>query len=151
MIKKREGIHMFLVNVEGAVYRGDKWLIIERSAKEEHAGGLLSLVGGTTENESQSVDLLERTLIRELYEEVGVKVMDKLNYVRSTSFTIPNGNLVLDVVFLCEYRAGEPYPKSPDEVESVHWMTTEEIVNHPKAPIWLIDNIKAADSIKKLL
>lgn len=141
---------MFLVNVEGAVYREDKWLIIERSTKEEHAGGLLSLVGGTVENEGHSVDILERTLIRELYEEVGVKVMDKQTYVRSTSFPIPNGKEVIDIVFLCQFKEGEPYPKSPEEVESVHWLTTEEILNHPKSPIWLIDSIKAADYIKKL-
>ena len=37
---------MFIVNVEGAIRKNDKWLsIIERSKKEEHAGGLLSLVG----------------------------------------------------------------------------------------------------------
>jgi 8-oxo-dGTP diphosphatase len=142
---------MFLVNVEGAVYRGDKWLVIERSTKEEHAGGLLSLVGGTVENEGHSVDLLERTLVRELYEEVGVKVKDKLNYVRSTSFPIPEGSLVIDIVFLCEFKEGEPFPKSSDEVESVHWLTTEEIINHSKSPIWLIDSIKSADQIKKHL
>jgi 8-oxo-dGTP diphosphatase len=142
---------MFLVNVEGAVYRGDKWLVIERSTKEEHAGGLLSLVGGTVENEGHSVDLLERTLVRELYEEVGVKVKDKLNYVRSTSFPIPEGRLVIDIVFLCEFKEGEPFPKSPDEIESVHWLTTEEIINHSKSPIWLIDSIKSADQIKKHL
>lgn len=37
---------MFIVNVEGAVRRAGKWLIVERSRKEEHAGGMLSLVGG---------------------------------------------------------------------------------------------------------
>ncbi|KAF0816138.1 MutT/Nudix family protein [Bacillus sp. ZZV12-4809] len=28
---------MFIVNVEGAIRKNDKWLIIERSKKEEHA------------------------------------------------------------------------------------------------------------------
>ncbi|KWX72124.1 hypothetical protein AMQ84_25905 [Paenibacillus riograndensis] len=37
---------MFIVNVEGAICRDDKWLVITRSTKEEHAGGTLSLVGG---------------------------------------------------------------------------------------------------------
>ena len=40
---------MFIVNVEGAVYKNGKWLLIERSLKEEHAGGTLSLVGGKVE------------------------------------------------------------------------------------------------------
>lgn len=40
---------MFIVNVEGAIYKNEKWLLIRRSKKEEHAGGLLSLVGGKVE------------------------------------------------------------------------------------------------------
>ncbi len=35
---------MFVVNVEGAIRRNEKWLLIRRSEKEEHAGGGLSLV-----------------------------------------------------------------------------------------------------------
>lgn len=34
---------MFIVNVEGAVYRDKQWLLITRSMKEEHAGGLSRL------------------------------------------------------------------------------------------------------------
>lgn len=37
---------MFIVNVEGAIRKDGKWIIIERSYKEEHAAGSLSLVGG---------------------------------------------------------------------------------------------------------
>ncbi|CEG27208.1 NUDIX hydrolase [Bacillus sp. B-jedd] len=91
---------MFFVNVEGAVYKDNKWLIIARSLKEGHAGGLLSLVGGTVENEGNSKNILERTLRRELFEEVGVKVKEKIDYVRNTSFTLENGNEVIDIVFL---------------------------------------------------
>jgi 8-oxo-dGTP diphosphatase len=32
---------MFVVNVEGAIHRNGKWLLIRRSEKEEHAGGML--------------------------------------------------------------------------------------------------------------
>jgi NADH pyrophosphatase NudC (nudix superfamily) len=141
---------MFYVNVEGAVYKNGKWLIISRSLKEEHAGGLLSLVGGTVENEGNSTEILERTLRRELFEEVGVKVKDKMNYVRNTSFKLDNGTEVIDIVFLCEFEKGDPFPKSPDEVDAVFWMSTDEIVNHPKAPIWLADSIKEAEALLKV-
>lgn len=53
---------MFVVNVEGAIRRNEKWLLIRRSEKEEHAGGGLSLVGGKCEIEGNSSDILERTL-----------------------------------------------------------------------------------------
>lgn len=42
---------LYIVNVEAAVYKNDKWLIIKRSEKEEHASGLLSMVGGKVESE----------------------------------------------------------------------------------------------------
>jgi 8-oxo-dGTP diphosphatase len=140
---------MFYVNVEGAVSKEDRWLIIGRSMKEEHAGGLLSLVGGTVENEGNSKDILERTIKRELYEEVGVKVKDKIKFVRNTSFKLENGNEVIDIVFLCEFDKGEPFAKSSDEVDAVYWMTTDEILNHPKAPIWLKESIQEAEVLLK--
>ncbi|SDJ84815.1 hypothetical protein SAMN05216243_1124 [Sediminibacillus albus] len=37
---------MFIVNVEGAVLPEGKWLVSRRSEQEEHASGMLSLVGG---------------------------------------------------------------------------------------------------------
>ncbi|WP_102272103.1 NUDIX hydrolase [Cytobacillus massiliigabonensis] len=140
---------MFYVNVEGAVYKENKWLIIERSMKEGHAGGLLSFVGGTVENEGNSTDILERTLRRELFEEVGVKVKEKMEYVRNTSFKLDDSSEVIDIVYLCELEEGEPFPKSPEEVAAVYWMTTDEIVHHPKTPIWLMDSIKEAEKLLK--
>lgn len=141
---------MYVLNVEGAVYRDGKWLVIGRSSKEEHAGGLLSLVGGTVENEGFSKDLLERTLKRELFEEVGIMIKDQVQYVRNTSFVLPDGREVLDLVFYCEIDSGEPFAKSPDEVEAVYWMTTEEIFAHPNAPIWLKESIEEAENINKI-
>ncbi|MCF6410029.1 NUDIX hydrolase [Pseudalkalibacillus salsuginis] len=140
---------MFNINVEGAVYKKDKWLIIGRSLKEGHTGGLLSLVGGTVENEGNSINILERTLKRELFEEVGAKVKEKLDYVRNTSFRLDDGSEVIDIVFLCEFEEGEPFVKSPDEVNAVFWMSTEEIIKHPKSPVWLIDSIKEAEALLK--
>lgn len=140
---------MFYVNVEGAVYRDNNWLIIERSVKEGHAGGLLSLVGGTVENEGDSIDILERTLRRELFEEVGVKVKEKMDYVRNTSFKLDDGSEVIDIVFLCEFEEGEPFAKSPEEVEVVYWLTADELAAHPRTPIWLSDSIKAAEKLLK--
>ena len=136
---------MFYVNVEGAVLREDKWLIIERSMKEAHAGGLLSLVGGTVENEGNSENILERTIKRELFEEVGVKVKEKIKFVSNTSFSLDNGSEVIDIVFLCEFEEGEPFAKSTDEVDAVYWMKTDEILNHPRAPIWLKNSIQKAE------
>lgn len=140
---------MFIVNVECAIWKNDEWvLIIERSKKEEHAGGLISLVGGKVNIEGNTSDILERTVKREILEEVGVKVKDKLDYVHSTSFVTDKGENVVDIVFLGEFNSGEAFPKSPDEVECVLWLTFDEILSHPKAPIYLKESIKRAMMIK---
>ncbi|UTE76715.1 NUDIX domain-containing protein [Rossellomorea sp. KS-H15a] len=137
---------MFVVNVEGAIHREGKWLLILRSEKEEHAGGTLSLVGGKCEIEGVSSDILERTLKREIFEEVGSKVTD-LKYVNSSSFVTDSGINVIDIVFLCHHKTGEPFAKSTEEVDDILWMTTLEILNHTELPVYLKENIKLADKM----
>lgn len=135
---------MYIVNVEGAIHREGKWLLILRSEKEEHAGGTLSLVGGKCELEGASFDILERTLHREIFEEVGIEVTS-LRYVNSSSFVTDSGVYVIDIVFLCHYKSGEAYAKSPEEIDDVVWMETSEIVTHTDLPVYLKENIKLAD------
>jgi 8-oxo-dGTP diphosphatase len=55
---------LFIVNVQGAIWKNDKWLIIERSKKEEQVGGLLSLVCGKDDIDGNRSDILERTVKR---------------------------------------------------------------------------------------
>lgn len=134
---------MFVVNVEGAIYRDGKWLMIKRSEKEEHAAGCLSMVGGKCDLEGVSSDILERTLKREIFEEVGSEVED-LTYVNSSSFVTDKGTHVIDIVFLCQHITGEPYAKSLEEVGEVMWMTKEDIMVHEDAPSYLKENITLA-------
>jgi 8-oxo-dGTP diphosphatase len=145
------GFSMFVVNVEAAVLKDDKWLIIQRSLKEEHAAGALSLVGGQVENEGNSSDILERTAIREVFEETGVIVKDTLHYVHSTSFISDSGKRVVDVVMLAEYEGGVAHSKSEDEVEGVFWLTTDEVMNHINTGPILKESIKRAHNMKEQL
>ncbi|WP_155894976.1 NUDIX hydrolase [Bacillus sp. 123MFChir2] len=119
---------------------------MKRSEKEEHAGGSLSLVGGKVENEGNSSDILERTLKREIFEEVRIEVSN-LRYVNSSSFVTDSGLNVVDVVFLCDYKSDKVYAKSSYEVEDVVWMTTQQILNNSELPIYLKENIKLADKL----
>ncbi|TWT00139.1 NUDIX domain-containing protein [Planomicrobium sp. CPCC 101079] len=138
---------MFIVNVEAAIYKDEKWLIVRRSEKE-HAAGALALVGGKVDDEGNSSDILERTLIREVEEEVGVTVSN-LMYVNSSSFVTESGVSVVDIVFLCSYQGGKPFVKDPDEVASVSWMSTQEILTHAEIPSYLKENIQLADNLVK--
>ena len=140
--------YFYIVNVEAAIFKEDKWLIIKRSDKEDYAGGTLSFVGGKVDDTSDQLNILESSLIREIFEEVGVEVEENIVYVNSNLF-LANNIPVVDVVFLCRYKSGEPYRKSPDEVDSIYWMTTEEVITNPKTPIWLQRNIQLADNLRK--
>ncbi|MCR8644604.1 NUDIX domain-containing protein [Paenibacillus sp. N1-5-1-14] len=138
---------MFIVNVEGAVCQDGKWLLITRSMKEEHAGGTLSLVGGKVDLEGFSQDILERTVKREIEEEVGVTVKAEVKFVYSSSFVAGEDCHVINIVFLCEYAEGTAHSKSPDEVEAVHWLTVEEVMRHHKAPEWTKESVRRAAEV----
>nr|WP_237391746.1 NUDIX domain-containing protein [Paenibacillus dendrobii] len=131
--------------------QGNKWLVIERGAEEEHAAGTLSFAGGTVEQEGAAEEILERTVRRELLEEVGVEIQEKMHFVHSSSFVTEKGHHVINVVFICDYKEGIAHPKSPEEVAAVYWMTAEEIVHHPKAPPWTIESVKRAELLRKEL
>ncbi len=141
---------MFIVNVEGAIFKEERWLLIRRSVQEEHAGGTIALVGGKVELEGYQMDILEKTLHREIWEEVGIEVRD-LHYVHSSSFELDNGTSIVDIVFLCEHKSGVPIAKSPDEVESVYWMTTKEVLHHPDAPSWTKESLTRAEKLRMRL
>jgi 8-oxo-dGTP diphosphatase len=136
---------LFVVYVEGAILKDGKWLIIERGSSLDHAAGTLSLVGGKVEDEGNTYDIIENTVKREIYEEVGIEVKDNLKYVHSSSFVADDGCRVIDIVLLCEYKSGEPFRKSPQEVANIYWLSTEEVINHPKTPVWTKESIKRAD------
>ncbi|MBP2000832.1 8-oxo-dGTP pyrophosphatase MutT (NUDIX family) [Paenibacillus shirakamiensis] len=135
---------MFIINVEAAVCKDDQWLMITRSSKEEHAGGTISLVGGKVDVEGNTLEIIERTVKRELYEEVGIEVKEGIHFVYSSSFVTDEGYNVINMVFLCEYDKGTAYSKAPDEVDAVHWMTSSEIMSHPEAPLWTKESIRRA-------
>ena len=140
--------NFYIVNVEAAIFHEDKWLLIERSEKEDYGGGSISFVGGKIDETGDIVNILEKTLIREIDEEVGVEVEDQMTYVNSSLF-IAVEQPVIDIVFLCKYKSGVPYRKSPDEVAKVYWMTIEDVRNHLNIPVWLKHNIILAEKLRK--
>ena len=124
---------MLLINVEGAIERNGQYLMIIRGPEVSHAPGALSFPGGRVELTDAPDNALESTLRRELLEEVGVEVSEKMTYVESRLFDRDDGRKVLNVVFLCHLRAGTPIADG-EEVQSVRWMTPEQILQD--APPW---------------
>lgn len=118
--------------------------MIVRSEKEAHAAGMLSMVGGIVEYSDSAEDTLEAAVRREVMEEVGVTLSDRMDYLESKHFITDDGQRVLDIVFIADHASGEPRAISADEVESVEWMTLDEIRSHTKVPPWILKSMELA-------
>ena len=139
---------LYVVNVEAAIYKEDKWLIIKRSEKEEHGPGLMSLVGGKVETDVVQDGILEVTLKREIREEVGIEVSDRMHYLESKTFPLADGQLIVDIVFVCKYKSGEARVVDSNEVGEIYWMTCEELLQDERALSWLKESLKRAEDLR---
>ena len=61
----------YIINVQGAIYRDNQYLISKRSEHEDFMPGIIGLAGGKIEaTDEQADDVLLATLAREIHEEV---------------------------------------------------------------------------------
>lgn len=136
----------YVVNVDCAVARGDEYLLVERAASEDHAAGELGLPGGKLEADPGTLDAIEGTAVREVREEVGVAVTD-VAYVCSSTFAADFGAPCLQVVTMGTYDGGEAFPREPDEVAAVHWLSREDLDAREDVPPYIeryVDQVAAA-------
>lgn len=131
---------LFAINVQAAIQRDGRWLVIERSAGLTHAGG-------TVESTDATEGVLEDCARREVFEEVGVTLTADLHYVASTRFFSAKGRWVVNVVFAARHEpgCGEPRVAAPDEVAWTGWCRTDELLADPRSPSWFIESIHAAE------
>ena len=139
----------FVVNVQCAVVRDGRYLMIVRGDGVGHAPGVLAFPGGRTETGDGPSEVLETTAMREVLEETGVVVSRNLQYVRSSTFVIAGLGHVVDVLFLAEYESGEPTITDTLEVADILWMTADEILRHPKTPPWLKVSVEQVESERR--
>lgn len=132
----------YILNVEGAIYKDNQWLLVKRSNKEPHEGGVWSLVGGKVEGLLTVPSLFEETIKREALEEVGIQI-EEVKYVTSTSFMMQD-KPVVDVICLCKYKNGETKVNDPDELTEFKWMTLAEIEENPEIKAWTKEYLRMA-------
>lgn len=138
----------FIVNIEGAIWHGGRYLTIIRGAEESHAAGSLSFVGGKAEADTpQENAIFENTLRREIREEVGLEV-NQPTYVESRMFTAEDGDPVINIVFLCRYASGVVTISDPGEVAAFVWLTPAEIRAHANTPPWVQDYLSSIEQVR---
>ncbi len=139
----------FVVNVQCAVVRDGRYLMILRGDGVGHAPGVLAFPGGKAETDDGPSEVLETTAMREVLEETGVRVSRDLQYVRSKTFVITGGGHAVDVLFLGEHESGEPTITDTLEVADILWMTAEEILRHSKTPPWLKVSMEQVERVRR--
>ena len=82
-----------------------------------------------------------------MLEETGVTV-GAMTYIRSIRFTMDSGTSIVDTAFLCKYESGNAHPSDPEEVASVEWMSSEEILVHPQTQTWTESVVRAAEELR---
>ncbi|MEO1645421.1 MAG: NUDIX domain-containing protein [Chloroflexota bacterium] len=143
------GDKRYVINVQGAIYKGNQYLIARRSEHENYMPNILTLPGGTIEPEDEvnAQDVLLATVKREIMEEVNVEVTDER--VIASSYFLAGDEPVLNVLFLCRYAGGEAKAVDPLEVSAVQWMTAEEAIAHPDCKEWTRVKLQKAEARRK--
>ena len=121
----------FIVNIEVIVEKDGKFLFGRRSEKEDHAAGKVSLIGGKVETDSAELDIIEKTAVREVREEVDIEIGPNIEYVSSETFIADDKELVLDIMVKGSYISGEAKVMIEEELSEVIWLSYDEVMSHP--------------------
>jgi len=137
MLDQKLEKNKYCVIVNGVVVKDGKILLAQRSLEEKHVPGCWSPPGGKLEETGTVWHALEKTVKKEILEEVGVEVEDKMHLLVNNTFEHKEDDLlVLANVFLCKYKSGEPKPL--EDTIAVKWVGEDEIDNYE----FTHDNVK---------
>jgi 8-oxo-dGTP diphosphatase len=132
------------VAITAIVMDGEKFLITRRSASKKRFPGMWTVPGGKLEakdyldlpkdTESYWYNVLERTLEREVQEEVGIKIKN-VEYLTSLATVHVDGSPSIVISCTAQYVSGEVKLQEA-ETDKFAWVTIEEAKNYD-----LIDGI----------
>ncbi|WP_010304329.1 NUDIX hydrolase [Candidatus Odyssella thessalonicensis] len=134
---------IYIPLVECAIEKDQKFLLIVRPSNS-YAGGLLSFPGGKVDylDQQKPFAILQAAVRREVEEELGLILIDSLEYVTSSYFSI-SGRHYLDTIFHCVINhTSLSINPNPQEVEDYMWLSRDEIFDHKLSPPWLKEYIK---------
>lgn len=140
-------IHTHVVLVIAFIRKGSKFLLAQRSLTDAQAPGVWSLPGGKVDAEVGD-SVIEDTLRREIAEEVGLEIVDKIYYLGSDAFIRGSGHHVVTMVFLCDWKSGVAKPL--EDQAAVAWYTLSELQSLPLPDFMLRRITKLSSFLKKI-
>lgn len=140
------------VAITAIIVKDSKFLIIQRSKNKRRFPEMWTVPGGRLET-SDYINLpktskdywyyvLEKTLAREVEEEVGIKIKD-VEYLVSLATVHPDGAPSLVLSCLAKYESGE-IKLQEEEAQDFAWVSLEEAKNYNLIDGFL-DEFKLAD------
>lgn len=136
--------HLHEVAITAIVVKDGKYLITRRTKTKKRFPGMWTVPGGKLEASDYLVlpkdtehywyNVLERTLRREVKEEVGIDI-NNIEYVTSLATVHADGSPSLVISCMADYSSGEITLQS-EESDAFAWVSLEEAKKHE-----LIDGI----------
>jgi len=120
-----------------------RYLLLKRHPREIAHPERWCFPGGKVEGE----DTIEQALIKEIKEEAGLTMKSGVIFLKSASFTRPDGQTVKVFSFLCEVEDGEVKFDTNDFTE-FKWVTLDELKTLPH--VGIEEEIKKAEEIISL-
>jgi ADP-ribose pyrophosphatase YjhB (NUDIX family) len=139
-MQTKDNAQFHIVAVKAWIEKNNKFLLAKRGLHELHKPNTWSLPGGKVENETEEPNILQKTLKREIKEEVGIDVTDDIELVYNNSFIRTDGAHVVMLTFLCHYKSGEAEPI--EDTSKVKWLSIEELKKFKEAEDFLKREIK---------
>ncbi|KKQ18527.1 hypothetical protein A2617_02470 [Candidatus Daviesbacteria bacterium RIFOXYD1_FULL_41_10] len=132
------------VAITAIIQKGNKYLIIRRSLSKKRFPGMWTVPGGKLETKDYLklkkdtkfywYNVLEKTLDREVWEEVGIKIKN-INYLTSLATVHGDGYPSLVISCTAQYVSGK-VKLQKEEVDEFAWVTLKEAKDYD-----LIDGI----------
>ena len=130
--------HLHEVAITAIIVKDGKYLITRRSLNKKRFPGMWTVPGGKMETDDYLklpkdtefywYNVLERTLRREIKEEVGIDI-DNIEYVTSLATVHADGSPSLVISCMADYVSGE-VKLQPEENDQFAWVDLEEAKNY---------------------
>lgn len=151
-----ESDNLHEVVITAIVVRDGRYLIERRAASKKRFPGRWSVPGGRLEladyvslprdTEQYWYNVLEKTLRREVKEEIGIEI-ENIRYVTSLATVHQDGTPSLVISCLADYSGGEVRLDS-NEVDDIAWVTLDEVQGYDLID-GIYDELVMADRLRK--
>ncbi len=142
-MKTKDNANFFIVLTKCWIQKDNKFLIARRAETEVHAAGAWSIPGGKVDRENIE-NILQITLAKEVKEEVGLEIDNRITLIRNNSFTRSDGAKVVGLTFIANYKDGKA--KALDQTTEVAWLSLNELKEREDLEDFMRKEIEVLDN-----